>query len=233
MSLIAKFIYVALFAVLLAQPHVFRGHLLAWSSPLLHNAITVVVIGVAALVYRLHVADIRKRERQNLRLQQHLDCLDERLVEAFKYIGLVNVRLPLLRQLTSELLGRATISRRQKKSIFEQLVEIASTSIAKTSWAMLRCVDVSRVRTVHEFFFGDVAPQPVSNKTIMNILTHPGGSPSAAVEVISSSDPRAQERYVLLLPPNPGLSRDERTVLQVIVDQAQLFHGYLFHNSGV
>ena len=233
MSRIVKIIYFVLFAVLIVQPHIIRGHLFSLSSPFIQNIVTVLVMGVAWLTYRLHVMELRKREREKVRLQEHLQQLDGRLLEAAKYIGLVNVRLPLLKTLTSSLLRREKVTRRQKVAIFEQLLGIAAISISKTKWGLFRFINPRNARTTHEFFHSEEAwpaqTNGLSNKAILQALAAGNTLAHANIDIIGSSDVQAPERGVLLLPTGGAVSDEEKIVLQVIVDQAQLFHQYLFH----
>lgn len=228
MSSLTKIIYAALFAVLLLQPHLIQRHIFPSASPYVENAITVSVFALGFLTYLLHQHDLKKKESENQRLGTKLKTEHAKLLESFEYLGLVNRRLPLLQNLTSDLLTDFKDIHREKKRIFEKLLNTAVVSIADAEWGLLRFVHEPKQRTLKEFSFSrtNIAPAiQLGNKELLESQKH---SISGDYSSIVSSDVSRPERCFLIIPKQNNLSEENLNILRAIVDQAHLFYAYIY-----
>lgn len=225
--------YGSLAVALLVHPHLIRGHVLFLSEAYAESLATLVIFALLYGTYRLHRWEIARQLTRNSHLRERLSASESKLLDAFRYLGLVNRRLPLLQNLSSDLLAAVRLNRNGRKGIFHRLLTTAVISIVHREWGVLRFVETTTLRTVREFAYGRGAgsSQPLPNRWLVNGDRRPrGGTPAKGLAVVATSDRHMPVRGYLVYPtgPNPADIRDGLPVLQAIVDQAQLFYKYLY-----
>lgn len=232
MSIYAKFTYVVLFIALLLEPHVVKGHLFLVDSPFVDNAVTIAVFLIGVLVYAVHKRDLKRKTRENQRLATQLQEGQKKLLDSFKYIGLMNRQLPLLKNLTSDILVGFRDVERDRRRIFDQLLHAAVISILDADWGTLRFIDRSRCRTLKEFSLsrsGLSTDIRIGNKELLNGENKEGQRKGMDVHsFIMSSNVSHPEMCFLVIPKMENLPEDKRDILQAIVDQAHLFYRYAY-----
>lgn len=227
MSKLFKTIYAFLFIALVAQPHVV-DHVSFVPKAYVESIVTLVIMGLAYGTYHLHRRELARRELKHKELEGALGLSEQKLIDAFQYIGLVNRRLPLLKNLSSDLLAQSKYSRQDKKTVIYRLLAVATSSIAKVPWGLLRFIDVASQRTTKEFFYqadkNNLAIPKISNKELVQAPTL---NSRRTMYVVPTSDREAEVRGFLVVPKPTEDIRNEHPILQVIIDQAQLFYKYL------
>lgn len=212
---------------LVAQPHVV-DHVSFVPKAYVESIVTLVIMGLAYGTYHLHRHELMRRELKRKELEGALGLSEQKLIDTFQYIGLVNRRLPLLKSLSSDLLAQSKLSRQDKKIIIHRLLAVATSSIAKVGWGMLRFVDVASGRTAKEFFYqtskNTSAIPNISNKELVQASI---ANNQSTIYVVPTSDRESEVRGFLIVPELTEGTRNEPPILQVIVDQAQLFYKYL------
>lgn len=220
-------IYAFLFVALVAQPHIV-DHVSFVPKAYMESIVTLVIIGLAYGTYHLHHRELMRRELKRKELEGALGLSEQKLIDALQYIGFANRRLPLLKNLSSDLLARDKFSREDKKTIFHRLLAVAANSIAKVPWGLLRFVDTSSQRTTKEYFYQADIYMTVNPKVSNKELTRTSTANSQhTIYVVPASDREAAVRGFLIVPTPTEDIRNEHSILQVIVDQAQLFYKYL------
>ena len=233
MSWVSKIIYAFLLLTLIASPVLIARDYGVVPEEYLESLATIFLLGLLGVLYYLHGRDIRRQEAEQRKLEQELDISSSKLNEAFQYIGLVNRRLPLLKNLTTDLLAKNEGTKHGKKSVFADLLASAVNSIARTEWGMLRFVEMATQRTVREFVYTEksyvMVKHEISNRELSAALN--GKNQLQQYDNLyyfADSDSQASVRCLLIVPKKSVGLEDEHLVLQSIVDQAQLFHKYLY-----
>lgn len=226
MSKFTKLIYGLLFLILLIHPHFLPDHIGFLPRAYAESLITVLLFGAAFLVYWLHKRDLAKKEAE-------LKDAGEKLLDAFKYIGTVNRRLPLLKSLTTDLLASSKLSKKEKLKIFQDLLATALVSVAKVEWGLLRFIDIESGKTVKEFIFAVkdyvVMKNGIGNKELLQSRRQQAAIKSSEdLFIIPTTEQDAIIQGHLVFPKPDSSLEDERWVLQAITDQAQLFFKYLY-----
>lgn len=232
MSLSSKVIYFVLFVLLLVHPHFITGHIFSLPQAFAQSLVTFVLVGIASVVYLLHTYEIWKKKKAELEL---LDSSDK-LVEAYEYIGTVNRRLPLLKEVTTGVLNRSKKSKKSKKKIIEDLLATATISLAHASWGTFRFVEVAHNRTLHEFVhISKDTRNPrykIDNKKLFTLRNHANRIFKIDdLYVLSTSDTRNFIQCFFIFPKGENNIKDESPTLQAIVDQAQLLYQYIYIKS--
>lgn len=232
MSSFTKIIYAILFVILLLQPHLIERHIFPSASPYVQNVITILVFVFGFLTYFLHQHDVRKKEKENQQLGTKLRVEQAKLLDSFKYLGLVNRRLPLLQNLTSDILTDFQDVGREKKRIFERLLNTAVVSIIDTEWGALRFVHESKQRTLKEFSFSRAQSFPVIQLGNKALLQSRNGKDNHVIigdySLIVSSNASHPETCFLIIPRQHDLQEEDLNILRAIVDQAHLFYSYVY-----
>jgi hypothetical protein len=226
MTKISKIVYIILILLLVILPFLITKTILFF--PESHaEALTILVI--LGLAYLVHLYDVRLKEKEKQSLEKKLDISIEKINESFKYIGLVNRRLPLLKNLTTELLSKST---EKNRIIFEELLAIAIATIAKSDWGMFRFMKVSDQKTVKEFCYTSknyiLLKTKVGNKELLEMANSRQNLKEVGdLLILNTSDNKADVQCFLIFPKGGNDVKTESSVLQAIVDQAQLFYKYL------
>lgn len=228
-----KVIYVVLFVLLLIHPHFITGHISSIPGAYSQSIVTLIIVVFAYGIYVLHHRDIKRKEQEKNLVEKKLKISSSKLIDAFKYIGFVNRRLPLLKNLTTDMLKRPALNKQDKKNILYDLLAIAAGSIAKADWGMFRFIDVSFGNTRKEYVH--TAPQQSLPKTQVSnqeLLKAKGGQVQEVgdTRVIPTSDRTSTVQCFMVFSRKSRLLNDELSVLQSVVDQAQLFYNYLYND---
>lgn len=233
MSTPIKITYLVLFIALILMPH-FSRHIGPISQAYAESAATIVILGIAYTIYCLHKRGLVRGEQKVHDLERNLEISQSKLVESFEYIGKVNRRLPLLKELSSDLFANSQPTKRYRKTVFENLLATAVVSVAKADWGVLRFVEVRSNRTVKEFVHtvkDYMLKQRISNIDLARVSAETGRSQAVGdLYIVPTSDRVTAVRTYLVLPniENDSMFNDEYSLLQAITDQAQLFYKYLF-----
>ncbi len=226
MSKVTKIIYAILFLLLILQPH-FARHTSILPRQYLESIGTVVILLIAYVTYYFNKREIRQKVRQ-------LKISEDKLIESFKYIGLINRRLPLLKKITSDLLSRPKVDKKGRRAIFEDLLATAVVSIAKAPWGLFRFIDMHQTSTTREFMYNNghyiLLRSKVSNKELLEARNGNRSITSLDdIHIISTSDSESATQCILIFPKNDTMPAEaDIQVLRAIVDQAQLFFKYLY-----
>jgi hypothetical protein len=230
MTRISRIVYLALILFLVILPFVITKPILFFQES---HAEALTIFIILGLAYLVHFYDVRLKEKEKESLEKELEISIEKLNESFKYIGLVNRRLPLLKNLTTELL---TKSGEKSRIIFEELLSIATSTVAKSDWGIFRFIRVSRQSTVREFHYTSknyiLLKTKVGNKDLMDVISRRQNFKKIGdLIVLNTSDNKAEIQCFLIFPEGENDIKTEYPVLQSIVDQAQLFYEYLNYES--
>lgn len=205
-------IYALLVVALVVQPHVLQQHVWIFSPEAAQSLVSVLIILLAGLTYAAFDRDVRRLRRR----------YTQRLAASFQYIGVANRQLPLLEQVTSELLRQPLRTRAEKQDAFRLLLATATVSYARTSWGVLRVVERASGRTAAEYMHGPVEPGTIPGNRALLALDHPTDGPTV---VASNGSDTAFAVFLVL--PRITIRTRAQTTLRAIVDQASLLYGYL------
>ena len=220
---IAPYIYAVLIVGLFFHPH-FSAHIAPFWKPYVEGLTNLIIVGLGIFTYYIYNHEQREFER--------------RFLETSAYIAVVNRKLPLLQEITTGLLSGDIKTAKQITVVFQNLVGIASKTIAQSDCGLMRFVEIGTGRTVKEFWYtlgntrSDV-PFTVGNKELLLCGTsaHTTASVSATRLILAASDRATPVRAFLVIPNvREGVEKDI-SILQSIVDQGQLLSRYVFNDT--
>jgi hypothetical protein len=191
----------------------------------LETVMILVLFGISFLIL------IRMRHRLNSyrqaaeRALHEKSRLVERLVDAFRYIGKVNVEI---HEIESALCGVAFYpqSKKEFRALIDELALKAMT-IAAAPWLVVRIIDRDSGRTVNEHAVrhpGETLPAvTLGNRAILEEAQRDG---------LLTVGPRQKDLDLLTVMIFPGatISKEKKILLTAILNQVEML--FIFHRSG-
>lgn len=230
MSKFSKIIYLLLLGALVLEPHYIAGHIFFVPKAYAQSIATVVILLLIYGVYEFNKRDLNKKEKEIKKSMAEL-------TEAWKYIGAVNRRLPLLNQITTKILCLPKKTKKHRKKVLEDLLDTAVTEVVNTDYGMFRFVHLENGRTITEIKRTKHIREQnleVSNKELAQMSRKEQiFQTESGLMVISSSENENGISCFLILPNTDDKIDENIAEVQAITDQALIMHGFLFNNVKV
>jgi len=205
---------VAILLVAILTPFLAEGTTLIREE---YAEVTLLVILLAAgyVARALYLREARRASSQIAHLEDSRRTLEERLDEAFRYIGRLNVQIQEIENSFTGI-SKYPETRNEKRKALRFLAE-KILDVVGTEWVFVRIVDRERIRTLGEHWaaLDRSATRPnVSNTELVNRTT-----PDGYTVVESSQDSFSINTYCIL--PGP-VERRHRIIVEAIANQAEM-----------
>lgn len=237
MSRFVKVIYVLLFLALVLQPHFIQGHIFSIPAAYAQSIAILVLLEIWYLIHSVHQREMEKERVRRERAEAELHFSSEKLNDSYRYIGSVNRRLTLLPSVTSDLLGQYKEDKKSKRIIFEELLATAVTTLTHSSHGSFRFIRVSDAITEQEFRYTlgevNIGVDRYNNQDILQARQASADRifSLSGTGVLPTSDQEAPVQCFFLFINDGSPLKEQEATLQAIVDQAQLFYQYLYHQK--
>ncbi len=135
----------------------------------LESIILLIQISVAWKIFRLYEGTVKHREKEIQNLEREYQKREKELLEAFAYLGKVNVQVSLIKSFLQKL--KAPSSRKEVETYINEILRIV-LSLSGKSWATLRAIDTKNLQTLDEYW-AKASPEistngvKIGNKDIM------------------------------------------------------------------
>lgn len=133
-----------IFTPLLVQ----RGFLI-FPEETLESILLFFQVAIGWRIFRLYEQSVESREVEIQKLEGEYQKRENELLEAFAYLGKVNVQISLIQSFLKKL--KAPSSRKEAESYINEILEIALTLSGK-EWVTLRALDVKTLNTTSEYW---------------------------------------------------------------------------------
>jgi len=233
MTLFTKIAYLTLALLLIAQPHIIKGHVFSIPNPFAQSLATLLIGAVAIAIYMLHLRDMERTNLEKQKIERALDVSSGNLSEAYRYIGQLNQRVPLLASLTTKLISLPRQGKKATKAIIDNLLTTAVVTLAKSRWGFFRFIETESAKTIKEYYYITgpylMSQARIGNKALLNLSEEERYHVINDAYVVTTSDQSASVRciFVFAKPEHEEAVKTDRALIQAIVDQAQLFYKYL------
>ena len=234
MSRFVKILYGLLFFGLVLQPHFIQGHIFSIPQAYAQSIAIILLLEIWYLIHSLHQREVKKEQRKRLQAENELHFSSEKLNDSYRYIGAVNRHLSLLPNLTSDLLLQYRKDKNGRKTIFEELLATATTTLAHVSYGAFRFIRLSDAQTEQEFkYTGEEIGSSTDRYSNQDIIQARQTSSERIftlnrLSVLSTSDREASVQCFFLFDTSESFPKEQEAALQAIVDQGQLFYKYLY-----
>jgi hypothetical protein len=225
---ILRFLFITtsllLMACAVATPLLLESRLLPMEKlvldeDLLESILIAVLVSISAAVYALYRRELRSLRRQLASISDTNTALRERLTDAFRYIGTVNVQLHEIHSVFAKII-RYPESRREFKRLLAQISTEVLSAVDK-DWMLIRIVSRVNLKTCMESWSTRPNRLPpavcISNRAAM------GANAPAHVEVIRSQRANSAAAVIFVFP-LPRLSREDRILTEAVAAEIEMIY---------
>lgn len=225
---ILEFTYVATIVLLLSAvvctPVFIRQHLLLFKKYLIQeDALEAVLIGllllVAYLLASVYKKELKKYRQKTFRLMRDKDDLSDKLIDAFKYIGGVNVQIHEIGSIFCGLKRYPATESEFKKDL--ALLARSMLAIVNADWVVIRIICLTNLRTLKEHLesrnSADFLIKGISNKAIVANQTIDGYS------IVECRKDNSMIMAVAVFP-KKSLNEEEKILTEAITHQIEMLY---------
>lgn len=209
---------IVIFLLMVLTPWIIRGGVSFIADEESIEVISIALLfGTGYFIYYQYKKEVEKNKKELTRLEQDKNSLEERLDDAFKYIGKVNIQIQEIKSVFS---GIEKYPARQQdiKYIFEYL-SFKILSIVDVDWVLLRIVDLSKAETLREFCAvrgGGNSPQwNISNKELLK------NKLQGEYQLLKSTQNNLNLKAFCVFPKN-NFSEDQKVLIGAIIGQLEM-----------
>jgi len=231
-----KFSYVATIALLLSAvvftPVVIRHHVLLLKKYVIQEdiveaALIIILILIAYLLSNLYTKELKKYRRKTRILSRDNCDLSNKLTDAFKYIGGVNVQIHGIQSIFCGLRRYPATENEFKKDL--ALFARSMLGMVNADWVVIRIIDQTSLRTLKEHLEPrknvNVFIKGISNKAIVA---------NQAIDGYSIVANRRENSMILTacIFPQKSLDEDEKILVEAVTNQIEmLYHIFVSRQS--
>jgi len=130
-------------------PLIVRGGFSIFTEEILESILLFAQVSAAWKIFRLYEETVSHREREIEKLGKEYRKREKELLEAFAYLGKVNVQVSLIKSFLETL--KAPSSRREAENYINKILKIV-LSLSGKKWATLRVIDMKTLQTSKEYW---------------------------------------------------------------------------------
>jgi hypothetical protein len=192
---------------------------LVLDEDLLESILIALLIGIAGSIFAIYRRELRSANRKLRRMSSTNTLLKDRLTDAFRYIGTVNVQLQEIQAVFSKSIRYPGNRKEFKRLLAETARE--TLGIVDRDWMLIRIIDRRNLKTRIEHWEMRCRVKPpntcVSNRAI---IEH---HPMPEVDVAASHRDNAAFAAVCVFPA-PPLNREERILIQAVAAELEMIY---------
>jgi hypothetical protein len=206
-------------------PILVRNGLSIFQEESLESILLLIQISIAWQIFRLYENSVRRREKELQKLEKEYQKREKELLEAFAYLGKVNVQVSLIKSFLQKL--KAPSNRKEAENYIHEILRIA-LSLSGKKWVTLRAIDRQSGKTVGEYWEKsnvgvDTTGIKIGNKDIMIWEKDPQTCREGGHCVLNSSGSELSSLKVYLIFLNGSkLESDIEDFLRAAVNQCEV-----------
>lgn len=147
-----RWLLIALFLIIIIldiiMPYIIRGGFLFVHEQHFETILEILLFAIGFIIYIFYNQEVKKHKIALDQLQKHHQSTEERLDEAFKYIGSINVQIQEIKSIFADLKIYPE-NKKELKYIMEFLGK-KILSMINTDWVILRIIDLTNLKTLRE-----------------------------------------------------------------------------------
>ncbi len=211
------FLIIIVLFLIISTPYIIKSGLSFLREELVEGGLITILLGVGWVIVNLYRKELLKSRVDLLVLGKKKVDIEQKLNEAFKYIGAVNVQISAIKSLFTES-GKYPETKSEMKSILKFLGDRA-LSIVPADWVILRIVDLNSLKTLRET--ARTRSAAVLIKYHINNEDLVKGVKLKDYQVVASPESNTTLRVFCLMP-KIKLSEEQRVMLMAIVKQLEM-----------
>lgn len=143
------FVFFLLVISIIFTPLLVRGGFLIFPEEPLESVLLFLQVSIGWRIFVLYQRTVESREKEIQKLEGEYQKREKELLEAFAYLGKVNVQVSLIKSFLKKL--KAPSSRKEAENYINEILGIALTLSGK-KWVTLRAVNVKTLQTANEYW---------------------------------------------------------------------------------
>ncbi len=219
------YIFLLIIALIIFHPWIKFIHTLYTDEETFEVILISVLFALSYLIYNLYKVEVAKREKDLASLKSQRRTLEQRLDDAFKYIGAVNVQIQEIRSIFAELKIYPE-NKKEFKYIFDFLAN-KILSIVDVDWVILRIADPESLKTLRETSVcrGNAVLLKY-HFTNEDLIRQPGNLKEYSV---ISAEQKSLTIDVFSIFPRKQITKDQEVFVKAIMNQLEML--YLIFSS--
>ncbi len=229
-KLILRINFAILFLLIVLTPKFINQGVAGVSEDFVEGTFLLIELLALVIVFNHYEAEISKQERETFALDAKLKKKERELLQAFEYLGKVNVQVSMIRELFAKMEVPSTKS--QLKNIFSELLKIVC-SVSKEECAVLRIVNLESGRMMSEFREENAQTKKetsycnrieIGSRDLVNKFEVRNKEDMNGYCIYYSNAENFLTKAFVLVPNERGdkVSKDERAFLEAIANQCEI-----------
>jgi len=196
-----------------------------FGEEVLESILLLLQISAAWKIFRLYEKTVEKREKEIDKLEGEYQKREKELLEAFAYLGKVNVQVSLIKSFLQKL--KAPADRKEAETYINDILNIA-LSLSGKEWVTLRAIDTRTQKTLNEYWAKgrqetEIKGIKIGNKEIMKWEKSKEEGEGKSYLVFGSSGSEMASLKVFLVFLNGGkIDRDIEDFLRAAANQCEV-----------
>ncbi len=176
---------------------------------------------------------VQKREQENFNLASKLQNKERELLETFQYLGKVNVRFSVIRDLLDRMKKPAPTTQEELKETLKSLLNIACSATGKEN-AWLKIINTKDKKVLIEEYGGDSFSEgngknQISVSNLIEVYKKDRKNKFDKMKVFCSDLDSFYIKAFLIIPTEDNLVEEEEDFLKAVANQCEIL--FLLFNS--
>lgn len=218
-------VFFLLVITIIFTPLIVRSGFTFFPEETMESVLLFIQVAVGWRVFRLYERSVESREKEIQKLEGEYQRREKELLEAFAYLGKVNVQISLIQTFLQKI--RAPSSRKEAETYINEILTIALTLSGK-KWVTLRAMDAKTLQTLNEYW-AKASPEidtngiKIGNKDIANWAEESGSCQKDGYCIYASAGSKISPVKVYLVFLNgENIERDVQGFLQAAANQCEV-----------
>ncbi|OGI25954.1 MAG: hypothetical protein A3J76_00435 [Candidatus Moranbacteria bacterium RBG_13_45_13] len=184
-------------------------------------------VSLAWNIFRLYEKAVAGREEEIEKLEKEYQRREKQLLEAFAYLGKVNVQISLIKDFLGKL--KAPASKKEVKEYLDDILRMA-LAISQKEWMTVRIVNTENMQTIAEHWASSSSKTKTSevkigNREIVEMAHDKNLCNERNLCVLSSTGSKPyKEKAFLVFLENNNVDREVLGFLKAAVNQCEIIH---------
>lgn len=220
-------VFLVLVVTIIATPLLVKRGFSFFEEETLESILLLAQVSLAWNVFRLYEKAVARREEEIKKLEGEYQKREKELLEAFTYLGKVNVQISMIKSFLQKM--KVPADKKELKEYIEEVLRMA-LSLSKKDWMTLRVIHPGKLQTLSEYWAkvpqkakaGEVR---IGNKEIVGMTKDKRQCNEKGYCVLSSAGSASPESKAFMVFLN-GEEVDQEVMefLKAAVNQCEIIH---------
>jgi len=210
-------ILVTIFLLIIFTPYIIHAGFTVFEEQLVEVSVIILLFTVGYAVLALYRKEAARNLQEINKLKQNKGALENRLTEAFKYIGTVNIQIHEIKSVFSDV--QKFPENKKDFGYIMQFLADRTLSMVNAGWVLFRIIDTKKLDSLGEYSEtrgNSVLPQhKISNRTLVSNEKLKGFT------VVGSGHENFYIKTFCIIP-KAELSSDDEVFIKAVVNQLEM-----------